>query len=182
MRVAGVEMVDRDPIEFSMQIFFHAGHEIAYEGLEVGHAAGILRRDDQPELVGVTLLPFEKAAAVNTVPFLIIELADTTIAGDAIAHEVVLVRACGGKIRGAVPGDAGLDDHPAPAGRRRRQAVERALAAAQLGDRPLRQRIGPGRFGCPLSRRRLGDDACEASRLHTAIGSRLTELWFEFCV
>src|SRR5215469_2026183 len=43
MGIVGVPVIDRDPIEPGPEIAFHLGHEVAGEGLEVGHFSGILR-------------------------------------------------------------------------------------------------------------------------------------------
>jgi hypothetical protein len=46
VRVAGVEMVDRDPIEPRAEVLLHLSHHIQGEGPQVGKAIPILRGDD----------------------------------------------------------------------------------------------------------------------------------------
>jgi hypothetical protein len=116
VRVPRIEMIDGDPVEPGVQVLLHVSHEITHERLEVRHAASVLRRDDQAELIGVPPLPLQEAAAVSRIVLPVVLLAPTTIACHAVAQGVVLVRACGREIGCAVPGDARLDDDAAPAG------------------------------------------------------------------
>ena len=126
------------------QVLLHVAHEIADKRLEVRHASTILRRNDEAELIGVALLPLQEVATLGHVVLPVVELAGTTLTRDAVAHDVVLMRARSGEVRRTVPGNARLDDDAAPAGRRRRQSIERTLAAAEFGNGPSRQRVGPG--------------------------------------
>ena len=109
----------------------------------------------------------------------VVELAGTTVTCYAIAHDVVLMRARRRKIRRTVPSNACLDDNAAPAWRRRCQTIERTLAAAELGDGPSRQRIGPGGFGRALLRGRFDDHAREATGFDFAARSGLADIWFK---
>ena len=68
-------------------------HEIAHERLEVCHAATVLRRDDEAELIRVALLPLQEVAAVSHIVLPVVKLAGTTLTRDAVAHDVVLMRA-----------------------------------------------------------------------------------------
>jgi hypothetical protein len=53
VRMAGVEMVDRDPFEPGAQVLLHLPHQPARERLEVGILVAVLDRDDEAELVTV---------------------------------------------------------------------------------------------------------------------------------
>jgi hypothetical protein len=86
--------------------------------------------------------------------------------------------ACGGEVGGAVPGDARLDDDPAPARLRRRQSIKRAFGAGELGDGAPREGVGPAGLGCALSRDRLHDPDREPT-LFPAVGLRLSKLEVE---
>jgi hypothetical protein len=182
VRMPGVEMIDGDPVEPGVQVLLHVPHEITHKRLEVGHAATVLRRDDEAELIGVALLPLQEVATLGHIVLPVIELARTTVARDAVAHDVVLMRARSGEVRCTVPSNACLDDDAAPAGLWRCQSVECALAAAEFGDGASRQSSGPRRFGCALSRCRFDNHAREATRFDFAGRSRLGNLWFKFWV
>jgi hypothetical protein len=43
VRVAGVEVVDRHPVELGVEVLLHLPHQVADEGLEVLEAAAVLR-------------------------------------------------------------------------------------------------------------------------------------------
>ena len=55
MRMAGVVVIDGDPIELGAEIRLHLLHQIAHEGLEVVVVGAVLGRDDEAELVPVVL-------------------------------------------------------------------------------------------------------------------------------
>jgi hypothetical protein len=88
-----VEMIGGDPVESGCQVLLHVPHEITHERLEVCHTAPVLRRDDEPELVRVTLLPLQEVAAGSHIMFPVVKLAGTTLTRDSVAQDVVLMRA-----------------------------------------------------------------------------------------
>jgi hypothetical protein len=49
------QMTDRDPIEPGPEIALHLGCQVACEGFGIGHLGGILRRDDEAEMMPVAL-------------------------------------------------------------------------------------------------------------------------------
>ena len=57
MRVVGVPVIDGDPVQPRAEIGSHLPREIAREGLQIGHLAGVLGRDDEAEMVPVVLAP-----------------------------------------------------------------------------------------------------------------------------
>src|SRR5258706_3168124 len=65
--MAGVVMVDRDPIEPGFQVLFHLTHEVPSEAAQVAHVGGILRSDDEAELVPVLPAPRQEGAPVRLV-------------------------------------------------------------------------------------------------------------------
>ena len=78
---------------------------------EVRHAATVLRRDDETELIGVALLPLQEVATLGHIVLPVVELAGTTVTRYAIAHDVVLMRARSGEVGRTVPGNACLNDN-----------------------------------------------------------------------
>ena len=65
--VAGVEMVDGDPVELGVEVALHLGEQVADEGLEVGEPGAVLGRDDEAELVRVLLRPVEEGRPIHVV-------------------------------------------------------------------------------------------------------------------
>src|SRR3546814_2566393 len=65
VRMAGVEMVDRHPVELRSQILFHLRHQPAHERLEVGILIAVLGRDDEAELMTIVATTFEKRLVVG---------------------------------------------------------------------------------------------------------------------
>ena len=67
VRMAGVVMVDRDPVEAGSQIQFHLTHEVAGEAAKVSHFGCILGRDDEPKLMTISPTALHKGLAVGLV-------------------------------------------------------------------------------------------------------------------
>src|SRR3977135_3989141 len=63
--VAGVEVVDRDPIEPSAEILLHLPHHIAGEAAQIGETVAVLRGDDEAELMAVLPTAFGEGLAVR---------------------------------------------------------------------------------------------------------------------
>ncbi len=60
-------MIDGDPVELRSEVLFHLPHQIAGEAAQVRHLDGILRCDDEAELVAVLPAAFDEGAAVRLV-------------------------------------------------------------------------------------------------------------------
>ncbi|WP_246722021.1 hypothetical protein [Methylosinus sp. H3A] len=84
-------MVDGDPIEARVEVLLHLPHEVAGEASQVGHIAGVLRRDDETELVTIVASALDKGAAVCLILDLRIGVALLAVASDAIAFEIAQV-------------------------------------------------------------------------------------------
>ncbi len=65
--MAGVVMIDRDPVEASGEIQFHLAHEVPREAAKVAHLGCILRRDDEPKLMAIFPAALHKRLAVGLV-------------------------------------------------------------------------------------------------------------------
>jgi hypothetical protein len=57
VRMAGIEVIDRDPIEPGAEIPFHLPHHVAGEAAQVREPIAILGRNNEAELVAVPLAP-----------------------------------------------------------------------------------------------------------------------------
>lgn len=121
VRVGGVEVIDRDPVEPGSEIALDLSHQITGEGAEVGELGAVLGGNDQPELTRVTPRAIEKGAAIGAVRRGGVELAGGTLTGDAVPLEVAQMHR-----RRAAPGPhlhiARLDDDTARSGPRLRPA------------------------------------------------------------
>src|SRR6266699_5597539 len=92
MRMASVVMIDGDPVELGTEVTFHLPHEVAGEAAQVAHLDGILRRDDQAELVPVFPSARDEGASISLVLIRRIGPALLAVAGDAVAFEVTQMR------------------------------------------------------------------------------------------
>ena len=128
--VAGVEVVDRDPVELGVEVLLHLPHQVADEGLEVLEAAAVLRRDDEAELVRVAFGAVEERVAVDIVAGGVVELARYAVAGDAVALDVAQVGLGRAEVARALTRVARPHDDPAAAGRDEPGAGEQARCRA----------------------------------------------------
>src|SRR3546814_12269107 len=53
VRIVGVPVIDRDPVEARLEILCHVGHEVAGEAPEVDDLPGIFRTDDETEMMTI---------------------------------------------------------------------------------------------------------------------------------
>ena len=67
VRLAGVEVVDRHPIERGVEVLLHLPHELAGEGLEVPELDAVLGRHDEPELVAVLQPAIDEGPGVGAI-------------------------------------------------------------------------------------------------------------------
>jgi len=67
MRMAGVVMIDRDPIEARLEVLLHLSHEIARKTSQIGHFIGIFRRHNEAELMPILTAPLDKGLAASLV-------------------------------------------------------------------------------------------------------------------
>src|SRR6266851_5017341 len=88
MRMAGIKMVHRDPIELRSQVSFEFAHEVAGKAGEVAEAHTVLGRDDDAKLVAVVLAAIEEGVAVGPVLRRGIQPAALTIARGAVALNI----------------------------------------------------------------------------------------------
>ena len=65
MGMAGVEVVDRDPVELRSEVLLHLLHHVAGEGAKVGKLVAVFGRDDESELMAILSPLLQKRAAVR---------------------------------------------------------------------------------------------------------------------
>lgn len=88
VRMAGVVMIDRDPVELRAKVGLHLPHQVAGEPAQVAHLDGILRRDDEAELVAVLPSALDEGAAVRFVLDGRIGTALLAVARHSVAFEI----------------------------------------------------------------------------------------------
>jgi hypothetical protein len=168
MRMAGVVVIDGDPIELRAKVGLDLRHQLAGVAGEVGKIGGVLGRDDEAELVAIVLAAIEEGVAIGAILRRRIELAALAVAGGAVALDIAQMRgglaaAAGGANR------AGFDDDAAAAGLAMAPAIRQvagahegraapALHAAAGGDDALTFADRPG--SPPLADRLRPEAAC----------------------
>ncbi len=88
VRMAGIKMVHRHPIELRSQVTFKFVHEVAGEAGEVAELRAVLRRDDDAKLVAVVLAAIEEGIAVGPVLRRRIQPAALAVARGAVALNI----------------------------------------------------------------------------------------------
>src|SRR5216683_1278830 len=115
MRMAGIKMVHRDPIELRFQVTFEFAHEVAGEAREITEAHTVLRRDDDAELVAIVLATIEEGIAVGPVLRRRIQPAALAIARGAVALNITQMSGSAAVLPGGTNG--ARFDHDAPGAR-----------------------------------------------------------------
>src|SRR5262249_32264404 len=68
MRVLGVPVVNRYPLEPAPEITLRQRHQVSGKGLEVGQLGRVVWRYDEPEMMPVALAPLSEGAMVGVIP------------------------------------------------------------------------------------------------------------------
>jgi len=88
MGIVGVPVIDRHPVEAGVEIASHVRHEVAREGTEIAEIGGILRADDQPEVVPVVFAARGERIAIGGVAARIEHARVAAVTGHALALEI----------------------------------------------------------------------------------------------
>ena len=88
MRMAGVVMIDRNPVEACLQVLLHLPHKVAREASQVGHFVGIFRCHDKAELMPIFSTSLHKSLAISLVLNRRVGLPSLPVAIDTIPLEV----------------------------------------------------------------------------------------------
>lgn len=128
VRMAGVEVIDRDPVELRPEVLFHVGHQPPYQGLQVFVPVAVLGRDDEAELVAVAVRAFEEAFARHAIRLGPVKPSPLAFARRAVAFEVTHVRTRRRQTFAELH-DARLDDNAAAARTPRPQHARDPAAA-----------------------------------------------------
>ncbi|REG35269.1 hypothetical protein ATH84_103630 [Paracoccus versutus] len=175
MGIVGVPVIDGDPVQIRAEVLFHLRHEVPGEPLQVGHVGGILRRDDEAEMVPVVLAVLGEGGIVGIIAAGVGHQPAAVVAADALALEIGEM----GRHRRRAEGPAPVPDHPRlhhhPALRREQTRAAKARPSAPKGrvagaDGSPRGRRFPGRSrlsdrpGLPRRAQHLIDEAAAAGR------------------
>src|SRR5262245_56560832 len=158
VRMAGVEMIDRHPVEPCIKIAFHLGQQIADEGFEIGKTRPFIGRHHKAELVWVPLRSLEESHLVSRIAVATVETTRLPIAGDTVAYDVLEMGPCGAKITAHDPCVARLDDHTPTA--RRDQTGGGAHAGCQPTFWHRRGNVAPSPQGARTAFSRLSEHHC----------------------
>jgi hypothetical protein len=115
VRIVGVPMIDRHPVESGAEIVRHVVHQLAGEGAQVFHLCCIFRRDDEAEVVPIILAAIGEGFAIDIVSIPVEQAAFTAFAVNAVPLQIGEVpgERCCPKVCALLPDDPRLDDHPA---------------------------------------------------------------------
>ena len=113
MRIAGVPVIDCDPIQPRSEVMLHLLNEVTRKGAKVRHLGGVFRTDDETEMMPVVAGTLGKGAEIGVVRNGVEQPGPGAVFGDPLSPEIREVRA--NRIEGAesLPDDAGFYDHPA---------------------------------------------------------------------
>src|SRR3546814_16392420 len=143
VRMAGVVMIDRDPVEIRPKVFLDSGHEPPGERLEVVIFYPVLGAHNDAELVAIVARLLEPVVPVHLVRVGPIELPAPALARRAVALDVAQMRL--GGIEALAAAFDGAEFHDAAAlaesgvavPRRTDPAHARPPPAPSAGQRPL---------------------------------------------
>jgi hypothetical protein len=121
MRVVGVPMGDADPVQPGAEIALHLDRPVACKSPEVGNLGGILRGDDETEMMPVVEAASREGHGVGAVLGGAEHAALLTVPGDAVALDVGDVGPAAARAEGApsMAHHPGLDDDTTLGGNRR---------------------------------------------------------------
>src|SRR5476649_1947759 len=88
VRMACVEMIDRDPIEPRSEIVLHLAHHVAVEGAQIGELVAVLGRHDETELMAILPPALHKLPPISRVGLWPIQLPAFPFPGRSIALQV----------------------------------------------------------------------------------------------
>ena len=92
VRVAGVVVIDRDPVELRSEVGFHLLHQRAGGLARVGQFRPVLGRDDEAELMTVIAAPVKEGMSILCIALGRIDLALRAILRHAVPLQVTQVR------------------------------------------------------------------------------------------
>jgi hypothetical protein len=92
--VAWVIVINGNSIQLGIQVPLHWRHEITDKWIKCFHLGRIFRRQNDPELVAVTVTALDEFATVSDIQVLGVDLSGFAVARDAIPLEIAEMGAC----------------------------------------------------------------------------------------
>src|SRR5581483_2156526 len=173
VRVPGVVVINRHPIEGGVEVLLHLSHQPAREGLEIAEGDPILGRHDEPELVAVLQAALGEGFGVGLVLRRRIGMASKPVQRDALPLQVAQMGGDGLALDTLELDDPRLDNNatgPEPhAGAVRRVSVELPTTVAFEG----RSGLSPSAAGIePATGLALSSRMQEAAQVATLLRHR----------
>ncbi len=114
MRVVGIPVIDRHPVEPGVEVARHIFEQFARESAQVGHLACVFRRHDEAEVMPVVFAARGEGIAIDLIRQGIEHLGIRSVTGDAVPFEIgdVAGERCRAEMTAPVTNDARLDDDP----------------------------------------------------------------------
>ena len=91
VRLIGVPVIDRNPVDARTEISFDAGHQLAGERAQVDHLGRVLGRYDEAEMVSIVLAPLGECRDVGGIAPRIEHASVRPVAGHAVALQIAEV-------------------------------------------------------------------------------------------
>jgi hypothetical protein len=156
MRIVGIPVIDRHPVEPGFEILLHPAHEIAGEGPKVLKLLGIFRADDEAEMMAIVGAAICEGLTVGGVSRRIEHHRFPAIARDAVAFQIsdMPCERRGAKLRALMPDDARHDRHAALRGAapdRRKRGAAAAMPTGSAATAAAATRAGVTRAGGGLA-------------------------------
>ena len=111
VRVTGVVMIDRDPIEGGVNVPLHLSHEPTREGLQVAECDAILGANDEPELMAVLSGALGEILCVNLLLQRRVGMPALTVQCDAFPLQIAQMGGNGLALNALELHYSRLDDH-----------------------------------------------------------------------
>jgi hypothetical protein len=92
MRMFGIPVVNRDPVELCRKVSFRLPHQVSGKGFEVREPLRVIGRHYELEVVAIALASAGESAMIGVVAFCIEHPAWRTVPGDAVAAQIAEVR------------------------------------------------------------------------------------------
>src|SRR5260370_23925260 len=146
MRVVGIPVVDRDPIEPGAEIAFGIRHQLSGEGAQILQFSGVLGRYDEAKMVPVVPAALGEGLLIGSVGAGMKHAGVGAVMGTAVALQIddMIGQRRRSEMAPGVSNHAGLRHHAARAGterQRKRRAAPAAEARAMCPARPATEAL-----------------------------------------
>ena len=88
VRVLGIPVIDSRPVEARAKVAFGVGHQVSRESLNIREFNGVIRRNNEPEMMPVLRAPLSESLMIDTVALGAERPGWIAILGHAVAAEI----------------------------------------------------------------------------------------------